>query len=227
MYSRLIEIFEDELLKEKIRRKLPYLFSIAELESSRAGKVGMEVGLLRERILIALLIYKFGQENVETQIPIAEPEIDVMLFGKPISIKTITTGPTARISGIKVIWTVDAQKAWEFFENYVPGCEILFTQIKWDMVNIDEKALPGEKTHPGGLFLIPVEVQRRVLHEIGRERYLSLPRIGTNPRGVEISREALLNLLQDENTKRIEVVWRHVRIDYDPYRRWIDYWKEE
>jgi len=82
----LIEIFEDEKLIRKIRQRLPFLFQLAELESSRAGKIGMEVGSLRERILIALLIYKFGEENVETDIPITEPEVDVRLFGEPISI---------------------------------------------------------------------------------------------------------------------------------------------
>lgn len=50
MSSRLIEIFEDEKLVEKIRKRLPYLFHLAELESSRAGQIGMEVGSLRKRI---------------------------------------------------------------------------------------------------------------------------------------------------------------------------------
>ncbi len=54
MSSRLIEIFEDEKLVERIKRRLPYLFQLAELESSRAGKVGMEVGSIREKIIVAL-----------------------------------------------------------------------------------------------------------------------------------------------------------------------------
>lgn len=90
MTNRIIEIFEDEALIVKIQKRLPYLFELAELESSRAGKVGMEVGSLREKIIIALLIYKFGEKNVETEIPITEPEVDVKLFGYPISIKTVT-----------------------------------------------------------------------------------------------------------------------------------------
>ena len=59
MLSRLVKIFEDRKLVEKIEKRLPYLFQLAELESSRAGKIGMEVGSLRERIVVALLIYKF------------------------------------------------------------------------------------------------------------------------------------------------------------------------
>ena len=73
MSSRLIEIFEDTKLVNRIKNKLPYLFQLAELESSRAGKIGMEVGSLRERIIIALLIYKFGEANVETNIPTLIP----------------------------------------------------------------------------------------------------------------------------------------------------------
>jgi hypothetical protein len=80
MPGRLTEIFEDEKLVEKIKKRLPYLFQPAELESSRAGKTGMEVGSVRERIIVALLIYKFGEANVETKIPIAEPEVDVKLL---------------------------------------------------------------------------------------------------------------------------------------------------
>ncbi len=90
MSNRFIEIFEDKKLIEKIQRRLPHLFQLAELESSRAGKIGMEVGSVREKIIVSLLIYKFGEVNVETEIHITEPEIDTKLFGTPISIKTIT-----------------------------------------------------------------------------------------------------------------------------------------
>ncbi|MEA3432414.1 MAG: ThaI family type II restriction endonuclease [candidate division WOR-3 bacterium] len=116
MSSRLIEIFEDEKLVSRIKERLPYLFQLAELESSRAGKIGMEVGSLRERIIVALLIYKFGEANVETEIPITEPGVDVRLFGKPISVKKTGRG----LSGVKLAWTVDPQKAREFRENYFP-----------------------------------------------------------------------------------------------------------
>jgi len=60
MLSPLIELFDDKNLVRKIQNKLPYVFQLSELESSRAGKTGMEVGSLRERIIVALLIYKFG-----------------------------------------------------------------------------------------------------------------------------------------------------------------------
>src|SRR4030043_60946 len=142
MAGKLTEIFTDKKLIEKIKKRLPYLFQLAELESSRAGKTGMEVGSVRERIIVALLIYKFGEANVETEIPITEPEVDAKLYGLPISIKTITG---KRFSGVKVIWTVDAPKAREFLENYYPTCDILLVQINWN--------------NGGGFYYIPIQVQ--------------------------------------------------------------------
>lgn len=63
MSSRLVEVFQDKKLVGKIKERLPYLFNVAELESSRAGKVGMEVGSLREKILIASKSAKTACKN--------------------------------------------------------------------------------------------------------------------------------------------------------------------
>lgn len=88
--KKIIDVLTDLDSINKLKNKLPYLFQIAELESSRNGKIGMEVGSLREKIITAFLIYKFGKENVNYEIPITESEIDVLVYGQPISIKTIT-----------------------------------------------------------------------------------------------------------------------------------------
>lgn len=210
MNRHLGEMFEDEVLKTKIKKRLPYLYRVAELESSRAGKIGMQVGSVRESIIIALLIYKFGESNVKIDIPIIEPEVDVELFGHPISIKTITG---TAFSGVKLIWTVDSQKAREFLENYFPCCDILLVQIVWKS--------------KGGFYYIPLETQERLFKKIGRERYIKLPKPGTNPRGVEISKEALSSLVLDKESKVIEIDWQKSEIDYHPYKRWVDYWKED
>jgi len=206
----LIEIFEDEKLVEKIKRRLSYLFQLAELESSRAGKIGMEVGSVRERIIVALLIYKFGEANVETEIPITEPEVDAKLFGEPVSIKTITG---KSFSGVKLIWTVDAQKAKVFQDNYSPHCDILLVQINWDGI--------------GGFYFIPLEVQTRLFDRIGRQNYIKLPKPGTNPRGVEITKEALSNLIADKESKRMVINWQKTKIEFNSFKRWIDLWKED
>jgi len=208
MTSRLSEIFEDKELVEKIKKRLPYLFQLAEFESSRAGKTGMQVGSLREKVLIALLIYKFGEKNVETEIPITEREVDVKLFGHPISIKTITG-----MGGVKIIWTVDAQKVKEFSETYTPKCDILLVLIRWGAV--------------GNFYYIPLEVQQKIFDAIGREHYIKPPKLGTNPRGPEYSKEALLRLIRDTETQSFEIEWHRHDIKYEPYQRWIEYWQKK
>jgi len=210
MSSRLIEIFEDERLVEKIKRRLPYLFQLAELESSRAGTIGMQVGSAREGVIIGLFIYKFGEANVQTEIPITEPEVDVKLFGEPVSIKTITS---KGFSGVKIVWTVDTQKAKEFRESYYPYCDILLVRISWDDL--------------GGFYYIPLEAQGRLFDKIGRRNYIKLPKPGTNPRGVEFTKGALLSLVEDSESQSIVINWRRTEIDFSPYKRWVDLWGED
>lgn len=210
MIDPINELFDDNKIVNKVKKKLPYLFQIAEVENSRDGKVGMEVGSLREKIIAALLIYKFGKDNVETEIPITESQIDVKVLGIPLSIKTFTG---KSIESVKLIWTVDSQKAREFYESYFPVSGLLIVHINW--------------YGKGGFYYISCEVQRRVFNLIGREKYIKLPKIGTNPRGIEISKEALKKLIEDQNTKSIEINWERTEIKIDPYKRWIDLWKED
>jgi hypothetical protein len=204
MDFNIIKLFEDKELVNKIKIKLPHLFQLAELESSRAGKVGMEAGSVREKIITALLIYKFGEQNVESDIPITEAEMDVKLFGNQISIKTISG---KNQGGIKLIWTVDAQKAKEFSETYTPKCDILFVQINWD--------------NGGGFYFISKEIQIETLKMMGRENYIKLPKQRTNPRGVEMAWTAMKQLLANSKTYSIAINWKKEKINFRPLDRWV------
>ncbi|HXF86393.1 MAG TPA: ThaI family type II restriction endonuclease [Anaerolineales bacterium] len=204
------ELFTDRMLVAKIQRRLPELFYLAELESSRAGKVGMEVGSVREKILIALLLYKFGEQNVQTDLPIHEPEADVKVFGRPLSIKTMTG---ATFKSVKLIWTVDAEQAIEFSHRYIPSCDMLLVQVNWN--------------NTGGVFLFSQETQIEILEKMGRAGYIKLPKAGTNPRGVEVSGQALDVLSKHPHTLKFPVQWYRTKIEYNPYQRWLDLWQEE
>jgi hypothetical protein len=52
MENEIEKIFSDIIIIKKIRDRLPKLFELADLESSRAGKIGMEVGSVREKIIL-------------------------------------------------------------------------------------------------------------------------------------------------------------------------------
>ncbi len=191
-----------------IQKRLPYLFQLAELECSRAGKIGMQVGSLRENIIIALLINLFGQENVDTNIPITKPEVDVIVKGEPISIKTIT----GTLSGVKLIWTVDAESALNFINEYRPSCDIILINIQW--------------ASTGYFFYIPKEAQIEAFNHLGKSRYLKLPKPGTNPRGVEITKEALIETVQDDRTKIIPIEWQKAETNFNIYEKWTRLWSD-
>lgn len=180
------------------------------MEGSRAGKVGIEVGSAGERIIIALLIYKFGKDNVETNIPITQPEIDVRVFDQPISIKTITG---KNLSGVKIIWTVDAEQALNFRQSYSPSCDILLIQLNWDNI--------------GWFYLFPKTVQVEIFNRIGRQIYIKLPKAGTNPRGVEISADALKLLANHPQSLRFPIKWFRKKFNYNPYQRWLELWQKD
>ena len=163
MNSKIAEIFQTKSFVNKIKSKLPKLFHLAELESSRAGKIGMEVGSVREKIITSLFLYKFGEKNVQTELPITEAETDVIVFDTPISIKTITG---KNFSGIKLIWTVDAKKTLEFSKSYTPSCDMVLVQINWNAL--------------GGFYYIPIKVQKEIMNDLDREYYIRLPKAGTD-----------------------------------------------
>ncbi|HKZ54975.1 MAG TPA: ThaI family type II restriction endonuclease [Anaerolineales bacterium] len=209
MASRLKELFADRALVAKIQRRLPILFSYAEQESSRGGHVGVEAETVRIQVLVALLIHKFGEENVQRDAGRAPGETNVRLFDAPISIKTTTS---AALGSVKLLWTADTRKANEAAQTYSPSSDYLLGQVNWG----------GE----GGLFYIPLEAQDDVLRAMGRENYLRLPKAGMQPRGVELSREALTALVAKKAARRLLIRWERPAKD-DPYQRWVDYWRQE
>lgn len=205
------KIFNDLEVINQIQKKLPKLFQLAEVDNSRDGKIGMEIGSTRERIIIALLIYHFGEENVTTDIPITKSETDVIVFNEPVSIKTLTN---KKVIGFKLIWTVDSQKALEFINAYNPECDMLLIHINWSM--------------QGGAYLIKKESQIEILNRYGKEFYFKLPKEGTNTRGVEITKEAINELIEHSKTQVIKINWvRGKNENFTPYDRWIDLWKIE
>ena len=210
MNKKIRKIFEDNSTQQKLSNKLPKMFQLAELESSRAGKIGMEVGSLRERVIIAFLIYRFGKENVNSDLEITFPETDVLVYDTPISIKTMTS---KNIIGFKVSWTVDSESSTKFLQNYSPECDIIYVRINWG--------------YEGNFYYIPKEAQIDLINKIGVSEYLKLPKRGTNPRGIEISNDALRQLVLSDDTISIPIDWKREDINYNAYERWIDLWKQE
>lgn len=195
--------------RERIIRVLPTLFNIVELENRRGKKLGMEVGTARERVIIALFMYVYGTDKIQFP-PSTSPELDVLVGGNPVSIKTKST---KGLSGIKLVWTVDWVAIEAFRNSYRPSSDLLYINILW-----------GKE---GGFYLVPQRAQGEVLNDIGIDRYIKLPKKGTNPRGVEISTEAMRRLLCHSDTQTMSVSWKRdpsLLVERALYGRWIDLW---
>ena len=206
------DIFINEASKIQISVKLPMLFAIAEAESKRGGKIGMEVGVMRERILVSMFRHYFGPDNVNSDLPTTEPETDVVVCDISISIKTITyTSQEFRGSGVKIVWTVDKDSVDEFVKTYKPSADLLFSDISWNHTN-------------RGLFYIPQSVQEYTQTRLGSEGYVKRHRLGTNPRGVEYSREAMHMMLNHQDTMSMKIKWERPTDTFNVYERWDSYW---
>ncbi len=116
------------------------------------------------------------------------------------------------MNGIKLIWTTDALKTQEFIESYKPNTDILFVHVYW-----------GKE---GGFYYIPSAIQQGVLTTKSKEFYFKLPKSGTNFRGVEISKLALLECIAHKDTLRIPVFWERTNnLKHSPYDKYLELWQ--
>lgn len=108
--------------REKIESILPVLFNMVELENKRGKKLGMEVGTARERVIIALCMYAYGDDKVKFPASTSH-ERDVIVNNRSLSIKTKSG---AGCSGVKLSWTVDREKAQAFAKKFRPQSDMLY-----------------------------------------------------------------------------------------------------
>lgn len=203
-------MFKNKQNKKKIQQKTPILFHLAEEESKRAGKIGMEVGVLRERAIVSMFIHFLGEQNVRVDVPTTQAELDVYVASVPISIKTITVSNKNNFSGVKASWTVDKIKVQQFVQEYKPSCSLVFTQVNW--------------SNQGGLYYVPLKVQQELFNNTSKADYFKLPKEGTNPRGIEYQAKALETLCKHKDSICIEINWERPSIKVNVYERWVDIW---
>lgn len=199
-----MEWFENPIFRTMVTTNLPKLFKKAEIESMRGGKIGMEVGVLRERILVALLLKSFGEKNVKFDFSSTDNSKDTQVFGDILSIKTFMNNG---YGGIKVFWASDNQSVMNAINRYTPQNHLLISNINWGTQN-------------GGLYLINLETQTEIFNTIGVEKYLKIN--NGNNRGISIQTEVLKTLLSHKETKQIIVDWVDPKLEYNIYERWMN-----
>lgn len=183
---------------EDIRRKLPPAFEIAEHSFN-----GPEVGVAREHILVAMFMAFVGEDNVQPAQRSVSPDVDCWIGGSPLSIKTVSG-----VGGVRIKWTANAAKAFEFIRGYQPSSDLLVVRIVWG----------GE----GYICYIPLEVQQDVFRQF-HEQYLDYRPL-TNTRGVNLSQAAYERIRDDHRSLRLRIHWARTGAAESPYQRWIAYW---
>lgn len=203
------DIFTSVEFQDLIKSKLPKLFEIAEVESTRGGKIGMEVGILRERVLTSFFISKVGEDNVDSDSSATENSKDVQVNGDDISIKTFTG---SGYSGVKIFWTSDTESAKRVMDTYTPKFDLIVANINW-----------GSKK--GGVYYIDKQTQQQVMNSVGRDKFLKISS-GSNNRGITYGTDVLKKLLNHENTLKIEIDWVKTNEKFNIFERWVKLIKE-
>ena len=204
MNPYLAELFNDEERMDRLVRGLPEAFERATKEIPKGNPA---IGLLREHILTGFFIDEFSSENVETTQDGINRSYDIVLCDHPLSIKTIKGN-----GQVKVLWTVDPlQVGREIARDYQPDCDILLVNIFW-------------RRERESIFYIPLEVQQEVHGDMG-DTYLTAS-VGTNHRGIGITREGMNRLKNDDRTLVQSVNWIEQGLDYTPFERWKNFWSD-
>jgi hypothetical protein len=198
------DIFTSVEFQDLIKSKLPKLFEIAEVESTRGGKIGMEVGILRERVLTSFFISKVGEDNVDSDSSATENSKDVQVNGDDISIKTFTG---SGYSGVKIFWTSDTESAKRVMDTYTPKFDLIVANINWG-------------SNKGGLYYVDKQTQRQVMDSVGKDKFLKISS-GSNNRGITYGTDVLKKLLNHENTLKIEIDWVKTNEKFNIFERWV------
>lgn len=216
MNPTLITLFRNEHYVELLRQNLPRAFEVADAESRRIQQrkggstyetVGQEVGVVRERILIAYLRHTVGDMHIE--LPTANSAMrDAMVFGHPLEIKTATGK-----GSVKAKWTADTASARSDISRFEFSADLLLVRIWWG-------------TEQDSVFYIPVEVLQELAGRSAAGDYLSSAS-GTNNRGIDIKAWFMNAAESHQDTVRIPIDWQRVGIRIDPMARWMAYWADQ
>ncbi len=212
----LVKLFRDENYVKLLQENLPRAFEVADAESRRMQQrrggntyesVGQEVGIVRERILIAYFRHTLGDMNVD--LPRANTTMrDVIIFDNPLEIKTVTGN-----GQVKVKWTADAESAQRDINTFEFRSDLLLVRIWWN-----------EKKD--SLFYIPLDVLQEIAHKYTSSADFLSGSKGTNNRGINIRQSFLNSAEKHKDTLRIQINWIRREIRIDPMARWMAYWAD-
>lgn len=169
--SPALTAIKNVLSNPKAQKVLLQLYRLSQSEHKRNGKCSPDVGVSREKDLVAVLAY--FMKGVDYKLDNNLPE-DVLVLGEKISIKNFSDS-----ASFKVKWTSDGFKAREAISSL---CNPDYDHPHLIAINIIKKQ--QLKVH-----LIANTTIKSVISQMGENAFSSAT--GKNNRGVELSKPAL------------------------------------
>lgn len=200
-----LDLLKTTLEIKSFQKGLLQLYANSQIEHTRNNKIGMEIGMSREKDLISSLKY-FLPDNIISDIDNTLPE-DFLLNSLKISIKH-SQGNIG--STVKAKWTSadkpveDAIKSMiEAPDNYYPHLLIIYLEIKKQNITI---------------ICITSEQNKNTIKSL-KEKAFTIPK--GNSRGIEYSKEAM-KILMNNKSFAIEIKNINITNGQNPIERRID-----
>ncbi len=205
MNKCIVELLTDDAKVARFVEGLPVAF---EMAANEIPKGNAAIGMLREHILLGYFISEFGNNQVEIPERGNRRGFDAIICGDELSIKTLTG-----LGHVKILWTVDQERVRHevYGGGYYPHVDIFFVSVNWEKIC-------------KSVFYIPVSVQSEIYEGIGTDRYFYVP-TGTNHRGIAIRGSTMKKLIEHSDTIKCSVDWVRQGLNYTPYERWEEFWK--
>jgi len=122
--ENLIQLFENKICIQKLIK----LYFMSQMEHKRNNRLTADVGMSREKDLIAYMKYILG-DIIDYDID-NENEEDVICTGRKISIKHSSVKTLSNAS-IKLQWTENKERQKKFIENFKFICDLMIIYVRF------------------------------------------------------------------------------------------------
>jgi len=190
------ELFADQEFHDYLQKFWPTFAQIANNLCLQNGKLGQECGKMREAFLRYLFARYLGEDAEmcplnDYDMDVVEKGKDVILFGRDVSIKTISYSGNG-FNQLKISWVEDKSMADELEKNWLPEYDLLLCRLKWN--SSDE-----------GIYYITKEAQLNVVAKCDDIELKPLKTSGGYGKGTSLKSEVCEELVAHPDTLKIAI----------------------
>lgn len=176
-----MEALQKVLQSKEAQRGLISLYADSQVECTRNGACGMEIGMAREKDLCAVLKY-FLKDTIQLEIQNSLPE-DFLISGEKVSVKHSQSKVGA---AVKAKWTSADKSVESDIKAMIEAPDEYYPHLLLIYLSVPEKKIT--------IVCISKEKNKEVIQNL-REEAFKVPK--GNSRGIEYSSKAMKSLMKD------------------------------